>query len=136
MDPKARFNASKVVEILESHGKSVAFSDTPVVTEKTKNNSTGNIQVEGQERTMNANHAEYLFQSFGAAWDYGANVERWSDIEKGWNIGQPEVTAASFRAEKAEEPIGSVSKQSNSVKLRKMWSPYSRVSQTPTHHKS
>ena len=43
VDPRSRYNASKVVEILESHGKSVAFSDTPVVTEKTKSNSTGNI---------------------------------------------------------------------------------------------
>ena len=114
VDPRSRFNASMVVESLESHGKCKTFSDTLVVTQNTKTHSTGNIhgeshQVEGQERTRNANHAE--FQSFGVAWDYAAEL-RFSDIEKGWNIGQCEVSAPSFRPEKAKETSGSVSKKS------------------------
>ena len=106
VDPRSRFNASMVVEILESRR---TRSDIPVVTQNTKTHSTGNIhgdshKVEGQEKTRNANHAEFLFQSFVTAWDYGANAGAAaalkfsvpdssmtvlsSDIEKGWNIGQ------------------------------------------------
>ena len=83
VNPKSRFSASKVLEILEAPDKNRELYDTPVVVKSvTKNPSASEdmlatVKVEpiASVKSENISQPAVSFKSFGAAWDQGAMAE-------------------------------------------------------------